>query len=140
MLLRVVSTLLLASVAVAHPPSYYSCPPRPRNLALENDAHLPDPFLFENGQRVKTKQQWQCRRQELKDLMQEYELGAFPPPPEQLSAALNASNLTITATNGATSISFSVNITLPTTGNGPFPAVVAYDGLSIPVCSGYQYS
>ena len=140
MLFGVVSTVLLASVAVAHPPSYNSCPAQPRNYALRNNTHLPDPFTFENGQRVRTKQQWQCRRQELKDLMQEYELGTLPPPPEQLSASLTASNLTITATNGATSISFSVNITLPTTGDGPFPAVIAYDGLSIPVCSAYTNS
>ncbi|KAK5136464.1 hypothetical protein LTR08_003109 [Meristemomyces frigidus] len=135
MLVGLVSTLSLASVALALSPSYNSCPAQPRNVALKNNTHLPDPFTFEDGQKVKTKQQWQCRREELKSLFEEYELGTLPGPPEHLSASLNASNLTITAaTNGAT-ISFSVNITLPTTGKAPFPAVIAFDGLSIPVPS-----
>ena len=102
---------------------------------LKNDTYLPDPFTFVDGHHVRTSQQWQCRRQELIELFQRYELGTLPGPPEHLSATYDAGNLTITTGNGATSIAFSVNVTLPDSGSGPFPAVIAYGGLSIPVPS-----
>lgn len=94
---------------------------------------MPDPFTFVNGQHVRTKHQWQCRRQELIELFQRYELGELPGQPNVLSSSYDTGNLTITAGTGDASITFSVNITLPTSGTGPFPAIIAYGGLSVPV-------
>lgn len=44
--------------------------------------------------------------------------------------------MTINATEGDESISFSVAIQYPSSGTGPFPAMIAYGGLSIPLPSG----
>ena len=40
---------------------------------------LPDPFLFMDGTRVKSKQEWTRRRNELKTLVQHYGYGVVPP-------------------------------------------------------------
>lgn len=42
---------------------------------------LPDPFLFADGTRVKSKQDWPRRQAELKELIQTYEYGHLPPVP-----------------------------------------------------------
>jgi hypothetical protein len=39
---------------------------------------LPDPFLFMNGTRVQTKRDWTRRRQEIKQLVQQYAYGTVP--------------------------------------------------------------
>jgi hypothetical protein len=39
---------------------------------------LPDPFLFMNGSRVQTKRDWTRRRQEIKQLVQQYAYGTVP--------------------------------------------------------------
>jgi hypothetical protein len=48
---------------------------------------------------------------------------------------LPSHNLNINATNGGKTISFSASIQYPKAGQGPYPAVIAYGGLSIPVPS-----
>lgn len=114
-----------------------ACPPLPTEIHLRNDTKLPDPFTTIRGAPVRTKSQWSCRAQELSQLFQRYELGALPGPPDRMKATLNTNgtSLTILPTVGANTINFTVNITLPTEGKGPFPAVIAFGGLSIPVPS-----
>jgi hypothetical protein len=74
-----------------------------------------------------------------------YEIGYLPQKPDYLTANLTATtikygnltipthNLNINATNGVTTISFSASIQYPASGQGPYPAVIAYGGPSIPV-------
>jgi hypothetical protein len=47
---------------------------------------LPDPFLLENGQRVTSTQDWQQRREEIKDMMLNIQYGTMPGAPEGVSA------------------------------------------------------
>jgi len=42
---------------------------------------LPDPFLFLDGRRVRSLEDWQERRAEMRDLILEYEYGHVPPAP-----------------------------------------------------------
>ena len=131
MISRLMSFTALAAPSDAN---HHSCPATAENAALENNTYLPDPFTFENGAHVHTKRQWACRRRELLDLFQRYELGTLPGPPDHLSASMTNSTLAIqTSNNDAAPITFSVNVTLPTTGIPPYPAVLAYGALSIPV-------
>ncbi|KAI7496437.1 hypothetical protein KC357_g454 [Hortaea werneckii] len=109
------------------------CPPTPHDIVLKNNSDLPDPFRFENGWHVHTKEQWACRREQLIHLFQRYELGDLPGPPEYASTAFDAGNLTITTGNAGNQISFSVNVSVPSDENDQVPAVIAYGGLSIPV-------
>jgi hypothetical protein len=94
---------------------------------------LPDPFLFLNGSKVNTKPDWACRQDEISAIFQRYELDPMPAV-ESVAATFASNRLSITVTAGGKSISFDANIKLPS-GNGPFPAVIALGGASIPVPS-----
>jgi len=109
-----------------------ACPALPGNLSSFTDAVLPSPFTFANGQAVATSADWTCRQAEISQLLQMDELGALPPKPDNLIGTLSGKTLSITATQSGKSITFSPTITLPTTGTGPFPALIALDGGSIP--------
>ena len=50
--------------------------------ALPRINDLPDPLRFLNGKPVRTPQEWNARRAEIKDLFQKYALGTFPPRPK----------------------------------------------------------
>jgi endo-1,4-beta-xylanase len=46
---------------------------------------LPNPFRFADGSSVRTRADWKRRRQELKDLFQDYEYGHLPPKPKKMT-------------------------------------------------------
>jgi len=101
------------------------------------DTKLPDPFKYADSLvRTVTKHDWQCRRAQLSALIQKYELGILPGEPQQASSSFAADTLTINAGQDGKSISFNVSVTYPTTGKGPFPAIIGIGGVSIPVPSG----
>ncbi|KZS97071.1 hypothetical protein SISNIDRAFT_477393 [Sistotremastrum niveocremeum HHB9708] len=110
-----------------------TCPPQIFCPVTYSDAKLPDPFTFFGGSPVQTKADWACRAAEIDALFQKDELGAIPGPPTTLTASYSNKVLTITVSNGGTSISFAPTITYPTTGSAPYPAIIAYDGGSIPI-------
>ncbi|TFK72240.1 carbohydrate-binding module family 1 [Pluteus cervinus] len=117
----------------APPPPIPFCATIPGNITYSN-TRLPDPFLpIGGGTRVSTKGQWECRRREISELFQRYELGVVPPKPSSVTASFSGGTLSITVANGGPSISFSVSITAPSTGTAPFPAIIAYGAPSIPV-------
>ncbi|MCA9411595.1 MAG: acetylxylan esterase [Candidatus Omnitrophica bacterium] len=47
---------------------------------------LPDPFLMESGKRVQSVEDWNQRREEIKDLLLDYEYGHMPPLPGNMRA------------------------------------------------------
>ncbi|ESK93413.1 carbohydrate esterase family 15 protein [Moniliophthora roreri MCA 2997] len=108
-----------------------ACPAIPSNPTSSSNAKLPDPFTFADGTKVATLDDWTCRADEISQLIQTYELGVKPPKPSTLTASYSGGSLTINASEGGKSISFSASITLPS-GSGPFPAIIALDGPSIP--------
>lgn len=111
------------------------CPNVPTSLGASVST-LPDPFTFAGGQKVINRADWTCRQAEIKALFEKYELGTLPAKPT-VSASYSGSTLSITASTGGKSISFSVTINKPS-GSGPFPAIINYGsyGASIPVPSG----
>lgn len=113
-------------------PDTSTCPTLPSNPTLPTVSRLPDPFLPVSGPRVSTKAGWKCRQQEISELLQRYELGTLPPKPSSVTASLSGSTLTINVSDGGKSISFTVSISLPTSGRAPYPAIIGYGGLSIP--------
>ncbi|KZV87111.1 hypothetical protein EXIGLDRAFT_680237 [Exidia glandulosa HHB12029] len=129
-----------AAVTVATPLSAAkraACPATP-STANFSDTKLTNPFVFADGTSVTTKEDWACRAAELSALLQDNELGVIPPPPTSLTSALSGNKLTITASNGAPSISFTVTLNMPAgaTATSPVPAVIAFGGLSIPLPAG----
>jgi hypothetical protein len=105
---------------------------------------LPNPFEFLSGQPVASQADWACRRQEISSLFQQFELGTKPDPPESLQSSFQryangtGGNLTLTAANGGSSISWTATVQYPnsTTGNGSYPALIVLDVLTVPVPEG----
>ncbi|KAK4198696.1 putative carbohydrate esterase family 15 protein [Triangularia verruculosa] len=95
---------------------------------------LPDPFTFLNGTKVVTKDAWACRRDEILALFQAYELGPLPPAVETVSATVSSNRLNIVVSANGKTLSFAPSIRLPS-GTGPFPAIIALGGASVPIPS-----
>ena len=97
-----------------------------------NSAKLPDPFTTSAGAKVTTKAEFECRRAEISKIMQQYELGVYPPKPDKVEASMSGTGITVKVTVGSKSISFTASIKKPS-GSGPFPAIIGIGGISIPV-------
>lgn len=93
---------------------------------------LPDPFTFLNGSKVTTEAEWRCRKEEISSIIQRYELGPLPATPE-VNASLSGNQLAITVTANGKTLRMTPTIRLPSSGRGPFPAIIALGGASIPV-------
>src|SRR6476620_10212942 len=50
----------------------------PASAELQNQLTLPDPFLGLNGQRLTSKSQWRCRREEIRKLGEAFIYGSKP--------------------------------------------------------------
>ncbi|MEO0293571.1 MAG: T9SS type A sorting domain-containing protein [candidate division WOR-3 bacterium] len=105
---------------------------------------LPDPFIWadSNKGRIKSCDDWRCRRAEISALIQHYELGTKPEPPTNLKASfsdtivklppifeggdsitLSGKILAITIVENEDTFRLYAPISLPE-GEGPFPAVI----------------
>ncbi|KAF6752036.1 hypothetical protein DFP72DRAFT_1047411 [Ephemerocybe angulata] len=113
----------------------------PKNLKILTSTEwmkageLPDPFTFFGGTKVTTKTDWTCRREEINKHFQRLELGTLPPKPASVTGSLSGNTLTVNVTHEGKSISFTASVSRPS-GTGPFPAIIALGGASIPIPSG----
>jgi endo-1,4-beta-xylanase len=103
--------------------------PDPYNLP--EIKYLPDPFTFLNGTKVKSIADWSSRCDEIKDLVQYYEYGYLPKPPQAVTASIDGTNLTIVVNDKGKTASFKAKLTVPTLAqcgkSGPYPVVVCID-------------
>lgn len=126
---------LCAFCSCAQTPNPISCPDIPSTITYATNTKLPDPFLSVSGSRITTKEQWVCRKKEIRQILQRYELGPMPPTPSLVTATFASNSLKITVSDGGEIVSFSVSIKFPTSGKAPYPATIAYGGGSIPIPS-----
>jgi len=104
-------------------------PALPAFSALTSNDKLPDPFLTIAGTRIGSLSEWQCRRAEIGAQIQTYEAGLKNSTgPGAVTGSISGKTLTVRVLDK----SFTVSITLPG-GDGPFPAIIGLDGMSIPV-------
>ncbi|KDQ18272.1 carbohydrate esterase family 15 protein [Botryobasidium botryosum FD-172 SS1] len=97
----------------------------PNGASLPVTATLPDPWTFYGGSKVTSKSQWACRKAELFKLLQEYMYGYYPDhSQETVTATRNGNTLSISVSAGGKTGTFSATITLPTTGQAPYPVVI----------------
>lgn len=134
-LFAVTSSLALAESEFSDRRLQQSCG-LPSNFNTGSNSKLPDPFTKVDGSKVTTKADWDCRRQEIWQMFEKYELGAKPPKPSSVTASLSGSTLSVTCSEGGKSISFSATISFPSSGSAPYPAIIAVGGSSIPTPSG----
>lgn len=112
--------------------------PDPYDLPTLNT--LPDPFTFFNGKRVRTFEDWNRRRAEIKDLAQYYEFGFMPPAPHALSVISTSdasgvqhyNSINVTVEDKGKTVSFQSVLFLPSTGTAPYPVIVAEDFTASP--------
>ncbi|KAB5584878.1 hypothetical protein GE09DRAFT_1068538 [Coniochaeta sp. 2T2.1] len=136
-MVHLASALLLAGAAYALPASeIFDRQGATCNLAgtyaAVNNARLPDPFTFASGTKVTSLADWDCRSQEISKIMQQYELGTYPGPPDSVKGTLSGSSISVQVTVGGKSITYSASIKKPS-GNGPFPAIITIGGSSLPI-------
>jgi hypothetical protein len=92
---------------------------------------LPDPFTRLNGTRISSVSDWTCRREEILQLAQKYVYGTKPPKPASVTGTVSSTNITVNVSNNGKSASWSAGVQLPSSGSGPFPAVIVYGGSGV---------
>lgn len=134
--MRIPTTLLVAILFANSLPAQnhgYSFPPVGE---LPVSEFLPDPFIMQDGSRVKTRADWDKQREYLKAMIQHYLFGFRPPAPKnvevQVSGPSTNRNLkfTVKAPSGK-SFSFDAGMFVPP-GDGPFPVVIRNDRRAVP--------
>ncbi|KAI1074834.1 carbohydrate esterase family 15 protein [Whalleya microplaca] len=137
-MVRLLNTaLLLGSTALALPfgeiyqrQNGTDCATQDEYPVVDYD-QLPDPFTFSDGRKVATKDDWTCRQAEISKLLQQYELGAYPPPPDTVEASLSGTTLSVKVTVGSKSVTISAAIRKGST--SPGPAIITIGGSSLPI-------
>ena len=61
---------------------------------------MPDPLTMKDGTKVSTPEQWKLRRQELIQILEDYEYGHMPPPPGNLKASVTTASHRISVNSG----------------------------------------
>ncbi len=103
---------------------------------LPDVKELPDPFLMRNGRRVKSKADWEKRREEIKAVMLYYQYGQMPPAPRNVTAKVLSSEAVyegcatkkhiLLSMGPGRKIMVNVGIIIPK-GKGPFPVILKND-------------
>jgi hypothetical protein len=105
----------------------------PKVDELPDIRKLPDPFLMNNGKRVKSKADWTKRRREIKAMMLYYQYGHMPPAPKNVTAKVLSSEIVyegsatkkhvLLSMGPGKKIKVNVGIIIPK-GKGPFPVIL----------------
>lgn len=104
-------------------------------LVNEINNKLPNPFLFEDGRKVNSVEDWSNRRKEIFDLIIDIQYGGMPPIPEStkvevlhLHEGTEESVMSCRILTGpGNAFSFPMQLHIPK-GKGPFPVVINGDG------------
>jgi hypothetical protein len=101
-----------------------AAPPAPPAFsALMSIANMPDPFLMTSGSRIAAREDWRCRRAEIKAQMEYWVSGPKGAPPSDVTATFSSNKLSVVIAQGGASITLSATLTVPS-GTGPFPLVI----------------
>ncbi|WP_195809234.1 glucuronyl esterase domain-containing protein [Hymenobacter polaris] len=107
-----------------------AAPPLPTLSQLPVIQPLPDPFLWADGHgRTTSFSDWECRRNEIKAQIENYEIGTKPTRPQTITASYAAGTtagtgtLTVNVTVNGKTATLTSQVTVPT-GTGPFPAII----------------
>jgi hypothetical protein len=93
---------------------------------MAKNTRLPDPFAMNDGTRITSKAQWECRRNEIKKDIERYEIGTKPEPP-MVQATLSGTTLNVQVTTSAGSITLSSTVGTAS-GAGPHCVAIGMNG------------
>ncbi len=107
-----------------------AAPPLPSFSQLPVIEPLTDPFMWSDGRGRSTNfADWQCRRNEIRAEIENYEIGPKRNRPETITASFvrgtnpATGTLTVNVTVNGQTLTLTSQVALPS-GNGPFPAVI----------------
>ena len=113
-----------------------AAPPLPTLAQLPVIQPLPDPFIWADGHgRTTNFSDWECRRNEIKAQIENYEIGRKPTRPQNITASYTPGTgtgngtLTVVVTENGKTVTLTSPVSLPT-GTGPFPAIIGMNSLS----------
>jgi hypothetical protein len=119
-----ISLCIISMGSFAQPPLVYTventgancaAPPLPALSQLPIIEPLTDPFVRSNGSSRSTSfSDWACRRNEIKQEIEYYEIGAKPPRPDNITATYSGSTLTVQVTRNGQSMTLTAQVVLPT--------------------------
>lgn len=125
-------SLVFVAAALSLSP-LHAAPTFPGVADLPVQTNMPDVMIMDDGTRVTTPAQWQKRREEVKAILEHYELGHAPPPPRNVKGKNLKSQDVL---NGAAkyrlvhlsfgphhSLGLDIAVFTPTT-KGPFPTII----------------
>ncbi len=123
------SLLIILLVAVAS--SLHAAFPDANDLPIQTN--LPDVLTMNDGTKITTSQQWPARREEMKAILEHYELGHAPPPPGNVKGKVIRSQDLLDGTvkyrlvhlsfGPHHKLGFDVAVFTPA-GRGPFPVII----------------
>ncbi|MCL2183825.1 MAG: carbohydrate binding domain-containing protein [Chitinispirillia bacterium] len=90
------------------------------------NSKLPDPFLKLDKTRIAGKGDWWCRRQEILKLAERTVYGEKPPKPATVTGTVSRTSISVSVAEGGKTGTFSVTVSMPSTGSAPYPAVIRY--------------
>lgn len=86
---------------------------------------LPDPFAWSDGSGRSTNfDDWEKRRNEIKSEIEFYEIGVKPDRPEDITATLNDTVLTVVVNHNGKTVTLTSRMRVPKEGYGPFPVSI----------------
>ena len=92
---------------------------------------LPDPFEWVDGRgRMKNFSDWRIRRAEIGAQIQNYEIGTKPPRPDSITASYSGGTLTVNVYANGRTLTLNSAVSLPDSGDEPFPAVIGMNSPS----------
>jgi hypothetical protein len=95
----------------------------------KNDA-LPNPFAMHDGTIISAKTDWECRRNEIKKDIEQFEIGAKPDPSTStVAATYDGTNLNVVVTTAAGSLTLTSAVT-PVDGEGAHCVAIGMNGNS----------
>jgi glucuronyl esterase-like protein len=98
--------------------------------AISKNDTLPNPFANHDGTIISAKTDWECRRNEIKKDIEQFEIGAKPDPSTStVAATYDGTNLNVVVTTAAGSLTLTSAVTL-VDGAGPHCVAIGMNGNS----------
>ena len=115
---------------VEDPGAACTVPAMPSVAALVADPKLPDPFMKMSGTRMTDRSEWICRREEILQQGYEFIYGEKPrTPKDATTGSVTNSMISVTVNDNGNSTTFSVTVSIPSSGSPPYPAVIGFGGI-----------
>jgi hypothetical protein len=106
--------------------------------------NLPNPFVFADGTPVYSEADWERRRAEIQKILEYYETGLIPPPPDTVTVsggnADGSGTWTVTVGANNRTANFTITITFPSHGNAPNGSPInATDNKAPALLGGFEF-